>query len=79
MVGIVFCIVAFLFICVIVVKTLVFGDPVSGWPSMVCTSLLVGGIQLFCIGILGEYLAKTYLEVKKRPIYICKDTNIDKE
>lgn len=78
-VGIVFCIVAFLFICVIVVKTLVFGDPVSGWPSMVCTSLLVGGIQLFCIGILGEYLAKTYLEVKKRPIYICKDTNIDKE
>lgn len=77
--GIVFCIVAFLFICVIVVKTLVFGDPVSGWPSMVCTSLLVGGIQLFCIGILGEYLAKTYLEVKKRPIYICKDTNIDKE
>ena len=78
-VGIVFCIVAFLFICVIVVKTLVFGDPVSGWPSMVCTSLLVGGIQLFCIGILGEYLAKNYLEVKKRPIYICKDTNIDKE
>ena len=78
-VGIVFCIVAFLFICVIVVKTLVFVDPVSGWPSMVCTSLLVGGIQLFCIGILGEYLAKTYLEVKKRPIYICKDTNIDKE
>ena len=78
-VGIVFCIVAFLFICVIVVKTLVFGDPVSGWPSMVCTSLLGGGIQLFCIGILGEYLAKTYLEVKKRPIYICKDTNIDKE
>ncbi|MBQ2115668.1 MAG: glycosyltransferase family 2 protein [Lachnospiraceae bacterium] len=78
-VGIVFCIVAFLFICVIVVKTLVFGDPVSGWPSMVCISLMIGGIQLFCIGILGEYLAKTYLEVKKRPIYICKDTNIDKE
>lgn len=74
--GVLFCLLAFLFIVVIVVRTLVFGDPVAGWPSLVCIILLIGGIQLFCIGILGEYLSKTYLEVKKRPIYICKETNI---
>lgn len=77
--GVFFCFVAFLLICFIVVKTLLYGDPVSGWPSMVCIILMMGGIQLFCIGILGEYLAKAYLEVKKRPIYICRDTNIDEE
>lgn len=77
--GVFFCFVAFLLTCFIVVKTLLYGDPVSGWPSMVCIILMMGGIQLFCIGILGEYLAKTYLEVKKRPIYICRDTNIDEE
>jgi hypothetical protein len=76
-VGVVFCFVAFLMICVIVGKTLILGDPTSGWPSMVCISLLIGGIQLFCMGILGEYIAKAYLEVKKRPIFICKNTNID--
>jgi glycosyltransferase involved in cell wall biosynthesis len=75
-VGMVFCLVSFLMICVIVVKTLILGDPTSGWPSMVCISLMIGGIQLFCMGILGEYIAKAYLEVKKRPIYICKNTNI---
>lgn len=78
-VGIVFCIISFLLICVIIVKTLIFGDPVSGWPSSICINLMVSGIQLFCIGILGEYLAKTYLEVKNRPIYICRDTNIGKD
>lgn len=77
-IGLLFCFVAFVFIVVIVVKTLVLGDPVSGWPSMICITLLIGGVQLFCIGILGEYLAKTYLEVKKRPVYICKNTNIPK-
>jgi glycosyltransferase involved in cell wall biosynthesis len=76
-VGVVFCFVAFLMICVIIVKTLVLGDPTSGWPSMVCISLLIGGIQLFCMGILGEYIAKAYLEVKNRPIFICKNTNIE--
>jgi hypothetical protein len=76
-VGVIFCLAAFLFICVIIVKTLILGDPTSGWPSMVCIFLLVGGIQLFCIGILGEYMAKTYLEVKNRPIYICRESNID--
>lgn len=74
--GILFCIVAFVFILVIIVRTLVFGDPTSGWPSLVCIILLVSGVQLFCMGILGAYLSKTYLEVKKRPIYICKDKNI---
>ncbi len=66
---------ALLFIVFIVVRTLMFGDPVAGWPSLVCIILLIGGLQLLCIGILGEYLAKTYLEVKDRPIYICKETN----
>ena len=70
--------VTFIIIIFIVVKTLIWGDPVSGWPSMVCIITMIGGIQLFCMGILGEYLAKTYLEVKDRPIYICRNTNIGK-
>ena len=75
-VGLLFCVVAFLAIIFIIAKTLIFGDPVSGWPSTACLILFVGGVQLFCVGILGQYLAKTYLEVKGRPIYICKETNI---
>jgi glycosyltransferase involved in cell wall biosynthesis len=78
-VGVLFCFIAFLMIIIIIVKTLILGDPTSGWPSMVCISLMIGGIQLFCMGILGEYIAKAYLEVKKRPIYICKDTNISRK
>ena len=74
--GIVFCVLAFILIIVIVAKTLIFGDPTSGWPSMVCIMLFIGGIQLICIGILGEYFAKAYMELKKRPIFICKETNI---
>jgi len=74
--GIFFCLLAFIFIIFIVVRTLIFGDPVTGWPSTMCVILLIGGIQLFSIGVLGEYLAKTYLEVKNRPIFICKETNI---
>ncbi|MCI8417878.1 MAG: glycosyltransferase family 2 protein [Lachnospiraceae bacterium] len=75
--GIFFCLLAFLAICFIVVRTMLHGDPVSGWPSMVCIIVFLGGIQLFCMGILGEYLAKTYLETKHRPIFICKETNIE--
>ena len=75
--GLVCCLLAFVFILVVVVRTLLFGDPVAGWPSLVCVILLVGGLQLFCMGILGEYLAKTYLEVKSRPVFICKETNVD--
>jgi len=74
--GVLCCMLAFFFIVFIVVRTLMFGDPVAGWPSMICVILLIGGLQLLCIGILGEYLAKTYLEVKGRPIFICKEHNI---
>ncbi len=71
--GVVFCIAAFIFIIIIIIRKLLFGDPTDGWPSMVCIILLVSGVQLFCIGIIGQYLAKTYMEVKKRPIYLVKE------
>ncbi len=71
--GALFCAAAFIMIIVIIIKTLIFGDPTSGWPSMVCIILLVGGVQLFCLGIVGQYLSKTYMEVKKRPIYLVKE------
>ncbi|MBR5637891.1 MAG: glycosyltransferase family 2 protein [Pseudobutyrivibrio sp.] len=71
--GLIMCLVAFLFIVVIIVRTLVFGDPTSGWPSMVCIILLVSGIQLLCMGILGQYLSKAYLETKNRPIYLVQE------
>lgn len=75
--GTFFSFTAFIMIFVIVLRTLIFGDPVSGWPSTICVIMLIGGIQLLCIGILGQYLAKTYLETKHRPVYITKETNID--
>ena len=71
--GFLFCFAAFVLIIVIIVRTILFGDPTSGWPSMVCIITLLGGIQLFCIGIMGQYLSKTYLETKNRPIYISKE------
>lgn len=73
--GIIFCIISFIMIAIIVIKTLFLGDPVSGWPSMMCTIFLVGGIQLLCLGIMGGYLARNYLETKGRPIYIIKEKN----
>lgn len=75
--GILFCLVAFIMIIVIIVKTLVYGDPTSGWPSLACIIFMANGIELLCIGVIGEYLSKTYLEVKKRPIYIVKESNMD--
>lgn len=75
--GILFCFIAFIFILFIIIKTLVFGDPTSGWPSMVCIIVFVAGLQLFFLGIIGEYLSKTYLETKKRPVYIVKETEKD--
>lgn len=72
-VGVFFCVVAFLMILFIIVRKMLFGDPVSGWPSMVCIILMTSGVQFFCTGILGQYLAKTYMEVKKRPIYLVKE------
>ncbi len=71
--GILFCALAFCMIIVIIVKTAVFGDPTSGWPSMICILCLVSGVQLFCMGIVGQYLSKAYMEVKGRPIYIAKE------
>ena len=71
--GVLFCFLAAVMIVFVIVRKLIFGDPVSGWPSLVCIILLVGGVQFFCTGILGQYLAKTYLEVKRRPIYITKE------
>lgn len=71
--GFILCFVAFILICVIIIKTLVWKDPTVGYPSMMCAIIFIGGIQLFCIGILGQYLSKTYLEVKKRPIYVVKE------
>lgn len=72
-VGALFCILAFFMIIFIIVRKLIFDDPVSGWPSMVCIILMTSGVQFFCVGILGQYLAKTYLEVKRRPIYLAKE------
>ena len=77
--GLMLCFIAFVLIIVIVVKTLAFGDPVAGYPSLMCVILFVGGVQLFCMGILGKYLSKTYLETKKRPIYLVKEENIDEK
>ena len=71
--GLVLCVVSFFAIIFVIVRQLVWGGSAFGWPSMVCIILFLSGIQLFCIGILGQYLAKTYLEVKGRPIYILKE------
>lgn len=71
--GVVFCAIAFLAVVFVVVRKLLFGDPVSGWASQVSITLFVSGVQLFCVGIVGQYLAKTYMEVKKRPIYLVKE------
>ena len=63
-------------IIIIIIRSLIFGDPTSGWPSLACIVFIVIWVQLFCICIIGQYLSKVYLEVKNRPIYIIKDTNI---
>ena len=77
--GIFMAFVAFILIIFIIVKKLVFGDPTSGWSSMVCILLMLSGIQMFCMGIVGQYLSKTYLETKRRPIYIAAKTSEDEE
>ena len=71
--GVFFCLVAFIIIIVTIVRKLVFGDPTSGWPSLVCIIMMVSGVQLFCLGIVGQYLSKTYMEVKRRPIYLVRE------
>lgn len=74
-IGVLFCLLSFVMIGVIIIRTIIWGDPVSGWPSLVCIVFFVGGIQLLCTGIVGQYLSKTYLETKHRPIYILKDSS----
>lgn len=75
--GMLMLIFAFLLIVFIICRTLIFGDPTSGWPSMVCIIVFIGGIQLFSVGIMGQYLAKTYMETKHRPIYISREESED--
>ena len=77
--GLIFFIVSFIMIVFIIVKTLTIGDPVAGWPSLVCIIFFVSGVQLFGIGVIGQYLSKLYLEVKGRPVYIVKETEKDKK
>ena len=72
--GFIFFVISIVMILVIISKTILFGDPVQGWPSLACIIFLVGGIQLFCMGIIGNYLSRTYLEVKNRPIFIIKES-----
>ena len=77
--GTIMCLVAFIFILVIIIRTLVYGDPTSGWPSMVCIILLVSGVQMLCLGIQGQYLAKTYLETKSRPKYLVQEEKLGED
>jgi len=72
-IGFLFCIISLLLIIAIIIKTLIWSDPTSGWPSLVCIICFISGVQMFSIGILGQYLSKTYLETKRRPIYIVKE------
>ena len=78
LIGLIFCLISFVLIVLIIIKTILLGDPTNGWPSLVCIIFMVSGIQMFSLGIIGQYLSKTYLEVKKRPIYIVKETNFEK-
>ena len=71
--GVIMCLIALVFIIVIIVKTIIYGDPVGGWPSLACIILFTSGIQLLCLGIIGQYLSKTYLESKNRPVYIIRE------
>lgn len=73
-IGLMFCLISFLAIIFIITKTIIWGDPVGGWPSLACLIVFIGGIQLFFFGIMGIYLSKIYSEVKHRPVYIVKET-----
>ena len=75
-IGLIFFFISIILIIYFIIKTLVFGDPVKGYPSLVCFLFMIGGIQLFCLGIVGEYLSKMYLETKNRPKYIVRESNI---
>ena len=77
--GVLFCLLSFIGIIVVIIRELIWHMSSYGWASMICVLLLVSGVQLLCIGVLGQYLSKTYLESKQRPIYIMKETNTDTE
>lgn len=77
--GLLFFLISFIMIVFIICKTLIIGDPVAGWPSLVCIIFFVSGVQLFSLGVIGQYLSKLYLEVKNRPIYIVKETEKGKK
>lgn len=72
--GIVFCGGAFLFICFLMVRYLLWHDPVQGWTTLMCAIFFLGGVQLLCVGILGQYVSRAYMEIKKRPIYLLKES-----
>ena len=74
--GIGMTLVAFIYLLFIIIKYLIVGDPVQGWATLICVTLIIGGIQLFCLGIIGQYVGKTYMETKNRPHYIVDETNI---
>ena len=74
--GLLFCMIALLTIVFGGVRAALFGDPVAGWPSLICVVLLVGGIQLLCLGVIGQYLAKTYIEVKRRPLFVVAESSL---
>lgn len=78
-IGILFCFIAFIAVLFIVIRKFAFGDPVAGWASMTCIITFLGGLQLFFLGVFGQYLAKTYLEVKDRPIYIVSETDMEEK
>lgn len=73
--GMVMTVIAFLFLVFIIVRRIVFGDPVAGWASTICVIIFIGGIQLFCLGVMGQYIAKNYSESKHRPHFIVSETN----
>lgn len=75
--GIGLTLVSFVMVLFVIIRKLLFGDPVAGWASLVCIITFIGGIQLFCMGIIGQYLAKTYMEVKKRPHFIISESNVE--
>lgn len=77
--GMFLTVIAFIILVFIIIRKLIFGDPVDGWASLMCAIIFIGGIQLFCIGIIGQYLGKTYMETKNRPLYFIRETNIENE
>ena len=77
--GMVFSVIAFIYMLFIIIRYLIYSEAVPGYPTLICSLLLLGGIQLLSIGVLGKYLEKTYFEAKNRPIFIVKESNIEEE